>query len=126
MAALLPPGGQTKWWKMDRVQNCNLHIRPSSQEKLSVIHCIGSTDLVKITMALNKSAQNIFISSRIPKIPRHIRGRPLIIWGGRGAKPKKKNRSEGRQKKIRPRGLRKKLCLVNFFCVFPAKPCYLK
>ncbi len=25
-----------------------------------------------------------------------IRGRPLIIWGGRGAKRKKKIRSEGR------------------------------
>ena len=54
------------------------------------------------------------------------------LGGGRGAKRKKKIRSEGRRKKkFRPRGLRKKkLRSVNltvkkiFFCVFPVKPCY--
>ena len=51
---MAPPGGQTKRWKMGRVQNCNLYIRPGFQEKLLVILCIGSADLVKVAIALKR------------------------------------------------------------------------
>ncbi len=37
---------------MGRVQNCNLYIKQSSHEKLLVILCIGSTDLVKVAIVL--------------------------------------------------------------------------
>ncbi len=55
-----PPRGQTKRWKLGRVQNCNLCIRPSSHEKLLVILRIGSTDLVKIAIALNPISRYSF------------------------------------------------------------------
>ncbi len=42
-------------WVMGRVQNYNFYIRPSSHEKLLVILCIGSTDLVKVAIVLKCS-----------------------------------------------------------------------
>ena len=38
---------------MGWVQNCNLYIRTSSHEMLFLILCMGSTDLVKVAIALN-------------------------------------------------------------------------
>ncbi len=48
----------TKSWlnrlnQLGQVQNDNLCIKPSSPEKLLVIICIGSIDLVKVAIAFN-------------------------------------------------------------------------
>ncbi len=48
---------------MGRVHNCNLYIRSSSHERLLVILCIGSTDLVKVAIALNHRRQVIILCS---------------------------------------------------------------
>ncbi len=38
---------------MGQVQNYNLYVRLSSQEKLLGILCVGSTDSVKVAIAFN-------------------------------------------------------------------------